>query len=944
MKRHSKTGLIRLTVFLISWFLLMPASSFAQGKLNQLIPVDKNIRIGKLPNGLTYYIRKNSKPEDRVELRLAVNAGSVLEDDDQQGLAHFVEHMAFNGTKNFAKNDLVKYLQSVGVKFGPEINAYTSFDETVYMLTLPTDSMHILEKGFQIMEDWAHNLSFDDAEIDKERGVIVEEWRLGRGPFQRMQEKYLPLLFKGSRYAERIPIGKKEIIEGAPHDKIRKFYTDWYRPDLMAFIIVGDIDPDVMEKMIHDHFDKLVGPANPRVRERFAVPDQPGTAALVTSDKEAPYTLVQVICKTDPKVEVYQKDYRNSLIMQLVTGMLNQRLEELKEQANPPLLYSAVQFGSIGTREKSALQLAGLVPETGLETGIKTLITENERAALYGFTPGELERQKKQFYASYETAYKERDKTESEQLASEYIRNFLTDEPIPGIEFEYNFVKANLDSISLEEVNQIAGKIIKHDNRVVIVMAPQKEGVSLPDDQGVLATIETTSGGKIEPYKDKITGNQLMGEKPKKGRIILTKKNEVLGVTEMSLSNGAKVVLKNTDFKNDEILFRATSAGGYSLYDLPDYQSALYASDIVDASGLALYSPNDLSKLLAGKNVSLAPYIGPYFEGLNGSVAPRDLETMMQLAYLSFTQPRKDSALFESFIAKQKGVIKNLLSDPENYFSDQYNRIKTQNNPRADVIPTEKDIDNINFNRVFEIYHDRFADASDFTFFFVGSFKIDSLKPLIETYLASLPSIRRTETWKDMGIRPPSKKTDKSVYMGSDPKSIVAMYFESPEPFDPLQDHLFESLAQLLNIRYIEKLREEMSGVYGMGIRINLNKIPYSHLEISLNIPCAPENTDKLTKAALDEIRNIQKNGVTDDYVNKVKEAQRRDLEKNLKENGYWIARLIDVYRYNDPGLISQYTERINAVNSASMQAAAKKIDLDKYVRVVLYPEASKKK
>lgn len=586
--------------------------------------------------------------------------------------------------------------------------------------------------------------------------------------------------------------------------------------------------------------------------------------------------------------------------------------------------------------------MVGIVSETGLDIGIKTLITENERAARYGFTAGELEREKKEFYSSYEKAYQERDKTESEQLAEEYIRNYLTDEPIPGIEYEFNFVKTYLDSISLDEVNKLAQKMIQKDNRVVIVMAPQKDGLTLPADQQVLATVEAVSQSNIEPYKDKMTGSQLMPEKPQKGRIMLTKKNEALGVTEMTLSNGAKVILKNTDFKNDEILFRATSPGGYSLYDLPDYQSALYASDVIDASGIGNYSPNDLTKLLAGKNVALSPYISAYFEGMNGSTVPRDLETMLQLAYLSFTSPRKDSTLFSSFIAKQKGEIKNLLSDPENYFSDQYIRIKTQNNPRADVIPTETDIDQINLERVYQIYHDRFADASDFTFYIVGSFKTDSIKPLIETYLASLPSIHRTETWKDMGIRPPAKKTDKAVYMGSDPKSIVMMYFESQEPWDPMQDHIFESLSQLLNIRYDERLREEMSGVYGMGIRIDLVKIPYNHLEVTLDIPCAPENVEKLTNAALDEISKIQKNGVTEDYVNKVKEAQRRDREKNLKENGFWMGALMNIYRLNDPGMITQYNDRINAITSASLQAAAKKIDLNNYVKVVLYPEKKK--
>jgi zinc protease len=912
----------------------------SQNRLDLPIPTDQQVRIGKLSNGLTFYIRKNSKPENRVELRLAVNAGSLLEDDDQQGLAHFVEHMAFNGTKNFAKNDMVKYLQSVGVKFGPEINASTSFDETVYMLTLPTDSAHILEKGFQIMEDWAHNLTFDDAEIDKERGVIVEEWRLGRGPIQRMMDQYIPEVFKGSRYAERLPIGKKEIIEGASHDKIRKFYHDWYRPDLMAFVVVGDIDPGAMENLIRTHFDRLASPPDPRPRKRFTVPDQQGTAAMVTSDREASYTIIQLMCKNDRQVMALQKDYRTGLAIQLVTGMLNQRLEELKEQAKPPLLYSDVQFGSLlGTREKNAFQMTALVPENGIETGIRVLTGENERAIQYGFTEGELARQKKQFYASYESAFRERDKTESEQLASEYIRNYLTQEPIPGIEFEFNFVKEFLDGISLQEVNETTRRIITHENRVAIVMAPQKEGIQLPGTASILGVVENASGSSVEPYHDKITGDQLMKEKPAKGRIILTKKNNDLGIVEMSLSNGARVILKSTDFKNDEILFKGYSAGGYSVYDLSDFYSAQYASDIIGESGLAEYSPNDLTKLLAGKNLSLAPYIGAYFEGINGTAAPRDLESMLQLAYLSFTQPRKDSTLFASFIAKQKGVVRNLLADPENYFSDQFARLKSQNNPRADAIPTEKDIDQINFNRVFEIYHERFADASGFTFFFVGSFNTDSIKPLIETYLASLPSTRSKETWKDMGIRAPEKKIDKAIYKGSDPKSFVAMYFEKPEPWDPMKDHVFESLAQLLNIRYIEVLREQMSGVYGAGISINLAKIPYAHLVTSISIPCSPENTEALTKAALSEIRNIQDKGVGIDYVNKVKEAQRREWEKDLKENNFWISRLMDVYRYDDPGLITSYADRINAITSESLQEAARKIDLKKYVRVVLYPE-----
>jgi zinc protease len=939
MKKGISLCFIRFRYLVIFLWPLTLQIAIAQNKFDESIPLDKNVIIRKLDNGLTYYIRKNQKPEKRVEFRLAVNAGSVLEDEDQQGLAHFVEHMAFNGTKNFKKNELVSYLQSVGVQFGPEINAFTSFDETVYQLTLPTDSADILEKGFQIMEDWAHNLLFDDEEIDKERGVIVEEWRLGRGPFQRMQDKYIPLVFKGSLYAERLPIGKKEVIEGAPHEKIRKFYSDWYRPDLMAFVVVGDIDPEKTEKSIQQHFGRLQIAKNPRSRISVKIPDQPGTSTLVLSDKEAPYTLIQIICKHDPQIMTYLKDYRNSLIIQLATSMLNDRLEELKEQANPPILYSFAQYGNIGTRAKDAFQLAALVPENGIQLGIQTLITESERVIQYGFTDAELQRQKKKLYSFYESAYNERDKTESKELSNEYVRNFLTAEPIPGIEFEYGFVKEYIDGITLEEVNETARRIITRDNRVVIVMAPQKEELTLPDDKHVLDIVEQFTNSGLQPYEDKITGEQLMTDRPGEGKIISTKEDEAIGVFEMNLSNGARVILKPTDFKNDEILFSAYSPGGYSLYNIDDFQSAVNAADIVGQNGVATYSPSDISKLLAGKKLFLTPFINAYSEGVSGMAAPDDMESLMQLNYLFYTMPRKDSALFESYIAQKKGVIKNLLADPENFFQDQFIRIKTQNNPRAEVIPTEADIDRISLNRVMDIYKDRFSNASDFIFFFVGSFNTDSIKPLIETYIASLPSKMITETWRDMGIRAPEKKVDKPVYKGNDPKSMVAIYSETEENWNPLESHLFESLEQLLDIRYNEVLREEMSGIYGMGVNLSLIKIPYEHLEVSMYIPCSPENTDRLTKAALDVIRTIRKKGVGEEDLNKIKESQRRELEKNIKENGYWIRQLVEAYRLNDPGIITQYIDRINAITSANIKEVARKIDLKNYVRVVLYPE-----
>jgi zinc protease len=912
----------------------------AQDRLEQPIPVDNNVRIGKLDNGFTYYIRKNVKPEKRLEMRLVVKTGSVLEDEDQRGLAHFNEHMAFNGTKNFAKNDIIHYMQSVGVRFGPEVNASTSFNETIYMLTLPTDSAHIVEKGLQIMEDWAHNVSFDDTEIDKERGIIIEEWRLHQGLSQRLIDKLYPVLFEGSRYAERIPIGKKEIIEGAPYSALKKFYADWYRPDLMAFVVVGDFDLDVMEKNVRDHFSALKNPANQRPRITFPIPDHDGTRLLLFTDKEMPVVQLVMFSKVEPEIEVLQKDYRKALIYQLITGMLTQRFNELKEQADPPFMGAQVAFGNM-MPEKSLYQFMAVVPEKNIEKGIQAMITEIERATRFGFTEGEVNRQKSDMLNAFENAYNEREKTNSENYADEYLRNFLVKEPIPGIEFEYNFVKEFLAGITPEEINELLKSTVTRDNRVLAILAPQKEGLVMPDNASVENMIKTATDAEISPYQDKISGSRLLQDTPKKGRILLAKKNEKLGTIEMKLSNGAKVVLKPTDFKNDQILFSSYSPGGSSVYETADNLNANEADDIINECGLGNYTPSDLGKLLAGKNVSATPYIDDYFEGITGSTVPKDLETMLQLVYMYFTQPRKDSTMFTSILSLQKSYYKNALSSPETYFGDQFTRAKTQNHPRADVIPDEKELDQISLKRIYEIYNDRFSDASDFTFFIVGAFKTDSIKPLIETYLASLPSLKRQETWKDMGIRPPAKKVDLSVFKGNDPKSRVGLYFEANEPWDPAMDHVFESLGQLLKIRYLDVIREELSGAYTISTSSDMGKIPYSRAVLNIMIPCSPENADNLTKVAINEILNVQKNGVKPEDLVKVKEAQRRDLERSMMENGFWISELLNGYRYENPELILHYSDWINNLSSEQIQQAAKMIDLKKYVRVILYPEKS---
>lgn len=936
---------MKLLKLILIWVTVFTSWSLKSQTINidEKIPVDSKIRIGKLNNGFTYYIRQNNKPENRFELRLAVNAGSILEDDNQLGLAHFVEHMAFNGSKHFEKNELIKYLESMGIKFGPEINAYTSFDETVYMLSVPSDSAVLIDKSFLIMEDWAHNLTFDHNEIDKERGVVIEEWRLGRGPNQRMLDKFLPVIFKGSRYADRLPIGKKELLESFDYDTLIKFYKDWYRPDLMSIIVVGDIDPDLAEQKIKEHFSNLISPENERVRKEYDVPDHNGTRVSVATDKEAPYTVIRLMYKSDTLRHLTGRDYLESLKYSFITGMLNRRLAELSEQAEPPFVGAGFYYSNFFARTKNALQGYALVGEKGIEKGLRTLLEENYRIAQHGFTQGELERYKLDLLKRMEQLYNERDKTESDGLADEYVRNFLEDEPIPGIEYEYNILKENINNIKLKDINSLAASLIQNDNNIVVITGPEKEDVVYPDKDRILAITKDVMNSNLTPYEDKLSNKQLISEQPVPGDITKEKHIESIDATELTLSNGLKILLKPTDFKNDEVLLTGFAWGGTSVYPDKDHFSGIHADGIMQESGVADFSPTDLNKILAGKSAYAAVTIGQTTENVSGNCRVKDLETMLQLVYLRMTSPRIDTTSFHSYINKYRDLYENLAQEPTNYFYDQYNRIRSQNNPRGNYLPKKEDWDKIDFNRVVEIYKDRFADASEFTFVMVGAFDIDSVKPLIKKYMASLPSLHRNETYKDLGIRPPEGKVVKNVYKGSEPKSFAIVYFEKPCEYNHLDDFLFGQLGQHLNRRYYEILREEMSGVYGVRTNATINQIPYDRASLSITIPCSPENVDSLINAAIGEIKNVRQNGVKEEDIAKLKEIYKRSKEKELKENKYWLNSLQNSYMYNiDFNEINSF-ELIDEITSEALQRVANQyIDIDRYLQVVLYPETLK--
>lgn len=933
----------KISTFLI--LIVFIPFAFAQevtvsGKMDNLLPVDPLVRIGKLENGLTYYIRNNKKPEKRVEMRLVVNVGSMMEDDDQLGISHFVEHMAFNGTKNFEKNEIVSYLQSIGVQFGADLNAYTSFDETVYILPIPTDDEDILKQGLQILEDWAHNVTFSEEEIDKERGVVIEEWRLGRGADQRMRDEYFPVLFKGSRYAERLPIGKKEIIENATYETIRRYYRDWYRPDLMSVIAVGDIDVDQMEAMIKAHFSNLINPVNERPRKSYPVPDHDEFLIAIASDKEASFTIVRLNYKTDNVETKTFSDFRRDGIYQLYNGMLNERLNELKQSADPPFIFASTGFGSM-VRTKSSYSSFAVVGADGIEKGLTAIITENERVLKYGFTQAELDRYKKRILNNYEQAYKESDKTESGIYAREYIRSFLTQEPIPGIKFEYEYYKEVLPGIRLEEVNALAPLWIRDKNRVVVVTAPEKEGIILPTESDIRKMLDEADKMEIEAYQEEELATELIADLPTPGEVIATKKFDITDVTELTLSNGVKVVLKPTDFKNDEILMAASSPGGSSLYSDDDYMSASNAASIINESGVSDFSSTDLQKMLAGKTVRVSAYIGSLSEGLNGNAAPKDFESMLQLIHLYFTAPRKDEDAFKSMVTKNKMLFENLMSNPQFYFQDQVQKIMSRNNPRGGGFPTAEDLDKIDFERAYAIYKDRFADAGDFHFVFVGNFSIDEITPKLELYLGSLPTLNRNESWKDLGIRPPEGLVDKVVFKGTDPKSQVVINFTGEKPYDKKSNYDISSLGELLTIKLVEILREEKSGVYGVGASGRSSKLPYESYTFRISFPCAPENVDNLVSATFEEIKNIRENGVSDEDLQKIKETQRRHREENLKRNRYWVNQLNAYYNHNSD--LDSFYEReklVEALTSEDIIAAVNKyLKMNEYIKVVLMPE-----
>ncbi|HEU4996069.1 MAG TPA: insulinase family protein [Gemmatimonadaceae bacterium] len=911
--------------------------------LSARLPVDPKIRAGTLPNGIRYYIKKNLKPEKRAELRLAVNAGSILETDNQLGLAHFVEHTAFNGTKHFAKNDLVKYLQSIGVRFGADLNAYTSFDETVYILPIPTDTARIVEQAFTILEDWAHGQVFDSAEVTNERGVVHEEWRLHKGAGDRMLSQYLPIALKGSLYAKRLPIGTEQSIMTATPARLRPFYRDWYRPDLMAVVAVGDFDVDAIEAQIRKHFAGI--PKNPNAPKRRIAPVPPNDKPLIAiaSDKEATSTTVSLYFKLSRDSGSTVGDYRRQLMEQLYLSVLNDRLSEIAQKPNAPFIGAGASRGSFVGRELEPFSLGAAVKDGEVERGLEALLVEARRVDQFGVLQSELDRAKADMLRAYERANAERDKTPSDSYADEYLRNFLEGEAIPGIEYEYSITEKLLPTISLAEVNRLAARWITDSNRVVIVEAPIKAGVALPTEATILAAFARAAQQPVVAYTEKVSGEALVADMRPAGRVASGRVISA-GVTEWKLSNGARVLIKPTDFKADEILFSAYSPGGHSLVPNENYMSAAFASQIMGLSGLGSFSRVELDKKLAGKAARVSPSISEMTEGLSGSASPKDLETLFQLIYLDFTGARLDTSAWAAFRGNAANFLANRGASPEAVFSDTVQVTMGQHAFRARPL-TQATFDEIVPEKSLALYRERFAEAGDFTFVFVGNVDTTALKPLVERYLASLPAAGRKDSTKVNSPGAPKGVVQTTVHKGVENKATTLMAFTGPCVFSPETRFAFRALMAAFQLRLTESLREKLGGTYSPSVSGGCNRTPRQDYAIQVYFGSSPDNVDVLTKSVFALIDTIKTQGPTAADVEKVREQIIREHEVELKQNNYWLSVIVarDQAGEDIAGVMGPYEAMARNVTAAQIQDAAKKyFDTSNYARFVLLPEASR--
>ena len=892
------------------------------------LPVDKNVRIGQLDNGLTYYIRHNKLPENRAEFYIAQKVGSILEEPQQRGLAQFLECMAFNGTKKFPGDDkglgVIPWCETVGIKFGTNLNAYTSIDETVYNISnAPIDRTGVLDSCLLILHDWSNYILLKDDEIDKERGVIREEWRSRNSGMLRVYTDLLPTIYQGDKYADCMPIGSIDVINNFPYKDIRDYYHKWYRPDLQGIVIVGDIDVDTVEAKLKAVFADVQKPVNPAERTYYPVTDNKEPIVAIGTDKEVDDPSIEIYFKQDatPDSEKNNVGYLASQYMtSMISSMLNARLSELVQSANPPFTRASSYYSDFFVaKTKEAFALSASSKADGIETALKTLLQETERARRFGFTESEYARARANYLQSLESAYNEREKTKHGSYVREYVQNFLNGEPIPGIEAEYAMMNQLAPNIPLQAMNMVMQQLVPDSNQVVIIAGPAKEGLKYPTKEEVINLLKGMKDLDLQAYVDKVSDEPLMKEAPKGGKIISEKEGDIYGSTKLVLSNGVTVYVKKTDFKADEIRMKGTSLGGKSIFPDKDALNFAVMDNVIAVGGLGNFSQVDLTKVLAGKKVSVNAGLGATTENVFGTCSPKDFETMMQLTYLTFTAPRKDAEAFESFKNRMKAQLESAQANPLSSINDSLQKAMYNNHPRVVMMKPEM-VDQIDYDRILEMYNDRFKDASDFTFYFVGNIDLETAKPLIAEYLGALPAINRKETFKDtkMSIRKGVYKNEYAKEQQTPTATIVFLY-SGKAPYTLKNDILLSFATQVLDMVYTEEVREKEGGTYGVNCFGDLQKYPKEQLLLQIVFQTDPAKKDKLAGIVVDELKKLAAEGPSDVHLQKVKEYMLKKYADNQKENGYWMNNLND-YFYYGMDMTEGYTDIVNSITAKDIQ------------------------
>ena len=908
-------------------------------------PLDPNVRTGKLDNGLTYFIRHNEKPAQRANFYIAQKVGSILEEETQRGLAHFLEHMAFNGLEHFPKKAMLDYMERNGVKFGTNVNAWTSFEQTVYMLNnVPTTNPGLVDSCLLVLHDWSSFISLEDDEIESERGVILEEMRQGQGAQMRIYDKILPEIYPNSPYGVPMPIiGTEEVVAHFDHQYLRDYYHKWYRPDLQGIIVIGDIDVDQIENRLKEMFADIPAPVNPAERVYFPVADNDEPIVTIATDVEETSYDISISYKHDITPIEMRGDMNywiGTIVERLISQMFNNRLQELTQKPNPPFIYGYGYYGTFMISDtKDAWTIAAAAKDKdGIDEAMTALVTESNRMKEFGFTASEYERAKADMLRQFETQFEERNKQETSRYFSPMLAHFLTNEPLMGIETEYPLIQQILPNLPLEAINAYAKEMVTDNNIVMVLTGPQKEGEILPDKAQLLDLFNKANDTKVEAYQETVSNEPLLAELPEPGKIAKSELLKEFDATVLTMKNGVKVVYKSTDFKDDEIMMNAYSFGGLSVLDQSDPFTLQELNSLMTLGGVGNFSAIDLPKILAGKRVRVNPSISNYSEGISGNCSVKDLETMLQLTYLYFNNLRSDDEAFQSFLTRNKATLANVESDPMTAFSDSLVKVLYGNHPLSKRMKAE-DYDKIDYAKGLKLAAERFADPNNFVFTFVGNINPETFEPLVAQYLGGMKAVKNDETWMDNGRNYPKKDYichyEKAM---ENPKATCYMFYNGDMDYTPENLMKMELLKDVLDIVYTEKIREDEGGTYGVGVNGMIQQYPRGTFLMLIGFETNKEMYAKLMGIAKVELERVAHEGPREQDLKKVKEYKIKKHAEDLENNRYWM-NCIQTQLRDGINMMKGYDELVNSITGQDLADLAKTILQGYHKEVVQLPK-----